>query len=498
MSLFFLLIMLCASPGYAKEEQGNRVEFPKPLNSYADPQGGPWAVIQFRAEADSFNVIATVIFILAIIHTFLAPFMLKLAHKIEHEYQNKIGKLKSEAPDKLSPKHQHGSIRAAVLHFLGEVEAVFGIWIVPLLIAFVYFKGWEPAQDYLNHKVSFTEPLFVVVIMIMASSRPILEFASRTMNLLGGKSVLRWWFTLLTVGPLLGSFITEPGAMTICALLLCKKFYELKPSESLKYATLALLFVNISVGGTLTHFAAPPVLMVASKWGWDTAFMLKEFGGRAVIGIVIVNVVYYLIFRKQFTALQKESIVNNADDEDPNLEPVPIWVIVLHGAAMVWTVLNMHHPVLFIGGLLFFVAFMTATPAYQNNATIRTPLLVGFFLAGLVVHGGLQGWWIQPVLGSLGRVPLLVTSTVLTAFNDNALITYLATLVPNLSDSLKIAVVSGAVCGGGLTVIANAPNPAGQAILSPYFNGGGVNPLKLALAALFPTIVMLLVFGLFH
>jgi hypothetical protein len=86
-------------------------------------------------------------------------------------------------------------------------------------------------------------------------------------------------------------------------------------------------------------------------------------------------------------------------------------------------------------------------------------------------------------------------SVLLTAFDDNALITYLATLVPNLSESLKIAVVEGAVAGGGLTVIANAPNPAGQALLSRYF-GGAILPIGLFLGALLPTLVAVVMFRL--
>jgi hypothetical protein len=72
----------------------------------------------------------------------------------------------------------------------------------------------------------------------------------------------------------------------------------------------------------------------------------------------------------------------------------------------------------------------------------------------------------RSVLASLSEHKLYLGATILTAFNDNALITYLATLVPNLDDRLKLAVVEGAVTGGGLTVIANAPNPAGQALLA--------------------------------
>jgi len=100
----------------------------------------------------------------------------------------------------------------------------------------------------------------------------------------------------------------------------------------------------------------------------------------------------------------------------------------------------------------------------------------------------LQAWWIAPVLASLSEEPMFWSATVLTAFNDNALITYLSTLVPNLSDGLKAAVVEGAVTGGGLTVIANAPNPAGQALLGRYFDGA-ISPRGLLLAAAIPTLV---------
>ena len=120
---------------------------------------------------------------------------------------------------------------------------------------------------------------------------------------------------------------------------------------------------------------------------------------------------------------------------------------------------------------------------------LRPPLLVGFFLAGLVVHGTLQAWWIAPILSRLSTLPLLLGATLLTAFNDNAAITYLASLVPGFSDAAKYAVVAGAVTGGGLTVIANAPNPAGQAILGKHFEDG-ISPGGLFLGALAPTIVM--------
>ncbi len=182
---------------------------------------------------------------------------------------------------------------------MGEVEAVFGIWLVPLFIAVVLMKGWPTLVGYIT-SLNPAEPVFVVVIMAIASSRPILRLTENwlaKLAALGGSTPGAWWLSILTLGPLLGSFITEPAAMTICALLLRQKFYALKPSKRLSYATLGLLFVNISVGGTLTHFAAPPVVMVATKWSWDLNYMLTNFGWKAALGIIIANIVYYLRFR---------------------------------------------------------------------------------------------------------------------------------------------------------------------------------------------------------
>jgi hypothetical protein len=267
----------------------------------------------------------------------------------------------------------------------------------------------------------------------------------------------------------------------------------------LKYATLGLLFVNVSIGGTLTHFAAPPVLMVARAWDWDTSYMLSHFGWRAAIAIAISTTVYYVAFRRELVTLAALAPV--ADVEQPEtsggvLLPVPTWITAAHVGFMAWTVFTAHYPALFIGGFLFFLGFVRATAPFQSELELKTPLLVGFFLAGLVIHGGLQGWWIAPVLGSLTEAPLFLSAMLLTAFNDNALITYLATLVPDFADGLKVAVVEGAVVGGGLTVIANAPNPAGQALLSRFFDGS-VSPLGLVLGALGPTLVAAAVFRFF-
>ncbi|HWJ57606.1 MAG TPA: putative Na+/H+ antiporter [Vicinamibacterales bacterium] len=473
--------------------------FPRLLESYPPPAASLLETLSARLSAEPFNGVASAIFGLAILHTFAAPRFTALAHAVQHRHavrQRQLGR--SEVP----------SVLAEALHFFGEVEVVFGLWAIVLLAAITARFGWHTAAGYFNGTVNYTEPLFVIVIMALASTRPIILLAEDSLRVLarmGRGTPAAWWAIILTVGPLFGSLITEPGAMTICALLLGRQFYDLQPSTRLKYATLGLLFVNVSIGGTLTHFAAPPVLMVARLWNWDTPFMLDHFGWRAVTAIVASVVAYGLIFRRELAELGTRRAVPDIDVPEPPLDvpqdapaapvllPVPAWITIVHVAFMAWTVFTAHYPALFLGGFLIFLGFVRATAPYQSLVELKAPLLVGFFLAGLVIHGGLQAWWIAPVLASLSENPLFATATILTAFNDNALITYLSTLVPNLSDSMKTAVMEGAVTGGGLTVIANAPNPAGQALLSRYFDGA-VLPIWLLAGALLPTLMAVIAF----
>jgi hypothetical protein len=203
------------------------------------------------------------------------------------------------------------------------------------------------------------------------------------------------------------------------------------------------------------------------------------------------------MFRREFAALHPPvSPDEEPEDWQERTDPIPAWITTVHLTFLGWTVFTAHYPALFVGGFLFFLAFTTATEHHQNPLHLKPALLVGFFLAGLVVHGGLQGWWIEPVLVRLGEIPLLLGAMVLTAFNDNAAITYLGTLVPNFSEASRYAIVAGAVAGGGLTVIANAPNPAGQSILGKYFPNG-VSPLRLLAGAALPTVIMAAFFLLF-
>jgi len=481
--------------GALSASSGAVQEFPRPLATYPVHEGqGLIDVWSNRIEAEPFNLVATAIFFLAILHTFFTPKFRHWAHAVEEAHGARL-KERHDALNTEDGLPEEVSFKGQILHFFGEVEAVFGIWAVVLMGALAWKEGRKVALDYVGQTVNFTEATFVVVIMALASTRPILRFAEgglRSLAAIGRGSVAAWWLVLLIVTPVLGSLITEPAAMTIGALLLGRRFYALSPSPRFGYATLGLLFVNISIGGTLTHFAAPPVLMVATPWNWDLAYMLTHFGWKAFIAIVASTGLYALIFRNELgqleTARRLVAANSSAEVAPVNDRPVPFWITAVQLGFIVWTVAVAHYPPLFIGGFFFFLVFSRATAHHQSRLELRSPLLVGFFLAGLVVHGGLQGWWIEPLLSRLREWPLFFGATVLTAFNDNAAVTYLATLVPDFTDALKYAVVAGAVTGGGLTVIANAPNPAGQALLQRFFPQG-VSPLGLFLGALPPTII---------
>ena len=336
-------------------------QFPLPLDSYPVMEGASlWRLLAARIDADPFNAIATLIFVLAVLHTFIAWRFVAAANRLQARH---------DARAVAAGRPTRPSVKAELLHFFGEIEVVFALWGVPLIIAIALSRSWHTAEYYING-TSYSEPLFVVVIMALASTRPVLHLAEGVLlriARLGRSTPLAWWTAILIVAPLLGSLITEAAAMTIAALLLVRKFFELGPSLSLRYATVGLLFVNVSIGGTLTHFAAPPVLMVAGPWGWDTPFMLSHFGWRAVVAIVVATLTYAILFRREFAALALLTPADEAEQasEDAGssqvLLPVPWWVVVVHLAFMAWSVVNLHSPALVIAGFLFFLGFAKAT-----------------------------------------------------------------------------------------------------------------------------------------
>ena len=486
-------LSLCLTPLSATAAGLTRpaVDFPLPVDSYHDQQiPSLLGKLTERIQREPLNLVSTIIFFGAIVHTFLAGRFRKIAHNYQQSYDAIEYLLEAkDGPPDFGKKHDKLLFRAQLFYFMGEIEAVFGIWLIPLFVAITLFHGWATMVDYVGN-VNVADAIFVVVIMAMASSLPIIRFTETVISkvsAVGKGTPASWWLAILTLGPLLGSFITGPAAMTICALLLRHRFYSLKPSERLKYATLGLLFVNISVGGVLTQFGSPPVVIAASAWNWDLPYMLTHFGWKAVIGIILSNLLYLAVFRREFARL-----ATNVPDEKQDQErrrPIPWRITAIHILFLCWTVANAHYPVLVILGILFFLAFVSATRLNQHTIALRPPLLVGLFLAALIIHGGCQQWWIGPVLGGLSKWPLMLAATTLTAFNDNAAITYLASLVPGFSEALKYVVMAGAVTGGGLTVIANSPNPAGQSILASRFGEAGISPLYLFLGALVPTLI---------
>lgn len=414
----------------------------------------------------SIQLVGAIIFALALAHTFSTKFFERLAHT--------------------RPAH------AGVWHLLGEVEVVFGFWAMILMIAIFFMAGKQVATDYIDSR-NFTEPMFVFAIMVIAGSKPVIEFAGmlvrQAARLVPLPRSIAFYFAALAFVPLLGSFITEPAAMTLAALILRERFFSAGLSNRLKYATIGVLFVNVSIGGTLTPYAAPPVLMVAAKWNWDLWFMFSQFGWKAAIAVIANALGAALIFRSELARLPKLTPVSGT----PRM---PAAIVFMHLLFLVGVVIFAHHPAIFMGFFLFFMGFVTAYKHHQDRLILREGLLVAFFLAGLVVLGGQQQWWLQPLLLNMSATEVYFGATALTAITDNAALTYLGSLVDGLTDEFKLALVAGAVTGGGLTIIANAPNPAGFSILKEHLEDQALNPLGLLVAATPPTIMAILAFRL--
>ena len=415
---------------------------------------------------DAVGLVAAAIFALAVLHTFSSRSFERLAH--------------------IQPRH------AGLWHLLAEVEVVFGFW-AAILIAFMAMKiGTSGALAYLESR-NFTEPAFVFVIMVIAASRPVIDLAALLLRfislLIPVPQPTAYYVTLLSVGPLFGSFITEPAAMTLTALLLRDRYFGGNAPSKFMYATVGVLFVNVSIGGTLTPYAAPPVLMVAERWGFDLPFMLQTFGWKAALAVAVNAAGVTFLFRDYLRALP---------DPPASLAKleVPAWIASVHLAFLAAVVAFNHQPIVFLALFMFFLGFAEAYKRHQSPLILREGLLVAFFLAGLVVIGGQQRWWLQPLLADMAPTTLFAGATLLTAITDNAALTYLGSLVEGVSSDFKYSLVAGAVTGGGLTVIANAPNPAGFAILKNCFEDGMISAGGLAAAALIPTLVAAAAFQL--
>ena len=419
-------------------------------------------------ETNLIQIVGAVLFGLALIHTFAAKSFEVLSHR--------------------HPRH------AGLFHLLGEVEVVFGLWAFILVVAMAVLSSPAAAIDYAESR-QYAEPLFVFVVMVVAASRPVLEAVQRLIALVAAAMPVRTnlaqaWLGLALV-PLVGSLITEPAAMTLAALILGPQIFRQGIPEWLKYGALGVLFVNVSIGGTLTSYAAPPVLMVATTWQWTTAFMAATFGWKACLAVLINASAIVFMLRSHIP----DNLPGDSETAGKDA-PIPLIVTLIHLAFLVAVVLLAHHPVLFLGIFLFFIGYTHAYARYQNPLILKEGLLVGFFLAGLVLLGGMQQWWLQPIVSSLQPTALFFGALGLTAITDNAALTYLGSLIVGMSDQAKYMLVAGAVAGGGLTVIANAPNPAGVALLRKGFDDESISAGGLLLGALPATVVAALFFFL--
>ena len=289
------------------------------------------------------EILASVLFGIAVVHTFCVK---RFAHWAHHN-----------PPD---------SVKRHMLHFLAETEVVFGLWAAVLFLSIgVATKSLHNAIDYVVG-LNFTEAKFVFVIMVVAATRPVVKLAESLITLasraLPMREGLSFYLAALILGPLLGSFITEPAAMTLLALVLKRRYFDQGISQKLAYATLGLLFVNVSIGGTLTHFAAPPVLMVAAKWQWDTAYMFTHFGWRAASACAVSAVLVALCFRKELSALQPVR---------DQTQSIPVWLTITHLVALGLVVLFAHYPDLFFGVFVLFLGVVTATQRHQDALKLR-------------------------------------------------------------------------------------------------------------------------------
>jgi len=415
-------------------------------------------------ETNTIQAIGAGLFAFALLHTFAAKSLEGLAHRY--------------------PRH------AGLFHLLGEVEVIFGFWAFVLIVVMALVSGGAEAIAYAESR-QYTEPLFVFVVMVVAASRPVLEIVRRILVYVARLTPVRTSLALVWLGlaavPLMGSLITEPAAMTLAALMLAPQVFRQGIPEWLKYGALGVLFVNVSIGGTLTSYAAPPVLMVASAWHWDAAFMVSTFGWKSGLSVLINATAITFMLRSHIHEVDPAVM----DDPAPQ---VPLLVSAIHLVFLAAVVALAHHPVLFLGLFLLFLGYTQAYGRYQSPLLLKEGLLVGFFLAGLVVLGGMQQWWLQLIVPSLGQTALFFSALGLTAITDNAALTYFGSLIVGMSDQAKYMLVAGAVAGGGLTVIANAPNPAGVALLRRGFNDKSIGAFGLLLGALPPTAIAALLF----
>lgn len=343
--------------------------------------------------------------------------------------------------------------RPRLIHWLSEIELIFGLWTLPLFLVFVLNGQGDTLIQYLR-SIHYFEPVLVFCVFIVAGSRPVLAIVGRLVYAIG-KAIANLarvptkfaeLFVVLAICPLVGSVITEPAAMAVAAPMLSNMIQ--KRDQNLLYILVALLFVNVSIGGALTNFAAPPILMVARPWGWSTPDVYMLFGTHSIMATILTTLLTLILLNRR---------ISNA------IGPLPTQKID-------WKKMRIF-------------------PLRYKEAG-----LIALFLTSLLVFGPFQTWWVQPVLTTIDGRLLYGAATLLTGIVDNAALTYLGAQVPNLSDESKYYLVAGAISGGGLTLIANAPNIIGLNLLKQHFPNG-FDSKKLLVSAIPPTLLVGLIFA---
>lgn len=376
----------------------------------------------------------------------------------------------------------------ARLRFITHPESAMVMWATVLLGVQWWGSGSTGVIKYVS-RLHLIEPIYVATILIVCSTPSLIRSIRWTIfsvaHRLPVNTPMTFFVLAIVLGSLSGSIITEPAAMTLMCTIIGDTFLTSTRSDPFKYAVLGLILVSVSIGGALTPFSAPPIVMVATAWGWTLPVILRNFALPVIVSIVASTVIITMIFRRELTT--PVAIVSRPRRPD--------WIVsTIAMTLLVATLIVRHSLPSLLAILLIATGVIMVTSRRVAIAAVESGVWVGLFLVGVIILGGLQTWWVAPIIRSLPPSQLFMASIVVSAVADNAALAYLGTLVPDICRIKQLAIVGGAVCGGGLTVIANAPNPIAFRLLAPAFGSNGINPVKLALAAVGPTLLVAALF----
>ena len=263
-------------------------------------------------------------------------------------------------------------------HLLGEVEVVFGFWAMVLVFVIAALQGTAAprlrrlaqlhrADVRVRDHGDGRQPAVLHVARRWCAHRAAAAAAAADRHVLPALSLV----------PLLGSLITEPAAMTLAALMLREQIFR-RRYPTPKYATLGVLFVNISIGGMLTPFAAPPVLMVAET-GAGTSAHVTHFGWKAALAVLVNAAGVTFVFRRESGAPPPRR-------RDRDRPPCSRWWSAIHLLLLAGVVAFAHHPPVFLGLLLFFLGFTKPIAVPGPRDAARRP--AGGVLPGRVGGAG--------------------------------------------------------------------------------------------------------------